>query len=71
MWFDITATKIIQKYLNIYSQMKMHFDNEGKIAAIELFQNGTWITNPILAKRMELENIFLPVQQEASITLKR
>jgi hypothetical protein len=71
MWYDITATKMIQKYLNIYSQIKMQFDAEGKINTVALYQEGRWISSPTLAKRMRLQHISLPVRQEASITLKR
>ena len=71
MWYDITATKMIQKYLNIYSQINMQFDAEGKINTVALFQEGRWISSPTLAKRMRLQHITLPIRQEASITLKR
>lgn len=62
---------MIQKYLNIYSQIKMQFDEEGKVNTVALFQEGKWISSPTLAKRMRLRHIALPIQQEASITLKR
>ncbi len=71
MWYDSAATKMIQKYLNIYSQIKMQFDGEGNIQKVDLFQEGRWISSPTLAKRMRLRHIALPVQQKASITLKR
>jgi hypothetical protein len=71
MWYDITATKTIQKYLNIYSQINMQFDGDGNLKMIALFQNNTWIESPTLAKRMRLQHIQLPVKQKASITLKR
>mgnify|MGYP003682972993 CR=1 FL=1 len=71
MWYDLTATKMIQKYLNIYSQIKMQFDGEGKINTVALFQEGRWISSPTLAKRMRLQHIALPIRQEASILLKR
>jgi len=71
MWYDITATKMIQKYLNMYSQINMQFDGDGKVANVALFQEGKWISSPTLAKRMRLQHISLPIQQEASITLKR
>jgi len=71
MWYDITTTKMIQKYLNIYSQINMQFDGEGKINTVALFQEGKWISSPTLTKRMRLQHISLPVKQEASITLKR
>ena len=71
MWYDITATKMIQKYLNMYSQINMQFDGEGKVAKVALFQEGKWISSPTLAKRMRLQHISLPMRQEASITLKR
>ncbi len=71
MWYDITATKMIQKYLNIYSQINMQFDEEGKVNTVALFQEGKWISSPTLAKRMRLQHIALPIKQEASITLKR
>jgi len=71
MWYDVTATKMIQKYLNIYSQIKMQFDAEGKVNAVDLFQEGRWISSPTLAKRLRLQHIALPVRQKASITLKK
>jgi len=71
MWYDITATKIIQNYLNMYSQIKMQFDGDGKVKTIALFQNNTWIDSPTLATQMRLRHITLPVRQKASITLKR
>lgn len=71
MWSDITATKMIQKYLNMYSQIKMQFDGEGKVNTVALFQKGKWISSPTLAKRMRLQHITLPMRQEASITLIR
>ncbi len=71
MWYDITATKMIQNYLNLYSQINMQFDGDGKIKAIALFQNNTWIDSPTLAKQMRLRHIALPMRQKASITLKR
>lgn len=71
MWYDIAATKMIQKYLNIYSQINMKFDSDGKVNTVALFQEGKWISSPTLAKRMQLRHIALPIKQEASITLKR
>jgi hypothetical protein len=71
MWYDITATKMIQKYLNSYSQINMQFDDDGKVKTIALFQNNTWVQSPTLAKRMRLRHIQLPVKQKASITLRR
>jgi hypothetical protein len=71
MWYNITATKMIQNYLNSYSQIKMQFDSEGKVNTVALFQDGTWIQSPTLAKRMRLRHISLPMRREASITLKR
>ena len=71
MWYDITATKIIQQYLNIYSQIRMQFDHEGKVYKVNLFQNGGWISSPTLAKRMRLQHLTFPVKQKASILLKR
>ncbi|EDP97924.1 hypothetical protein U8527_18195 [Kordia algicida OT-1] len=71
MWYDLTATKMIQKYLNIYSQIKMQFDGEGKINTVALFQEGRWISSPALAKQMRLQHITLPIRQEASMVLKR
>ena len=71
MWYDLTATKMMQQYLNIYSQMKMHFDGEGKVQKVDLLSDGKWISSPTLAKRMRLQHIALPVRQAASITLKR
>ncbi|QHI36454.1 hypothetical protein IMCC3317_18170 [Kordia antarctica] len=71
MWYDITATKMIQKYLNIYSQIKLQFDGEGNVNTVALFQEGKWISSPTLAKRMRLQHISLPIRQKASITLKR
>lgn len=71
MWYDITATKMIQKYLNIYSQINLQFDAKGKVNTVALFQEGKWISSPTLAQQMRLRHIALPIQQEASITLKR
>ncbi|WP_046758335.1 hypothetical protein [Kordia jejudonensis] len=71
MWYDITATKMIQNYLNIYSQINLKFDAKGKVNAVALYQEGRWISSPTLAKRMQLQHIALPIQQAASITLKR
>lgn len=71
MWYDITATKMIQNYLNLYSQINMQFDGEGKVKTIALFQNNTWINSPTLATQMRLRHITLPVRQKACITLKR
>ena len=71
MWYDITATKMIQKYLNMYSQIKMQFDGEGKVNTVALFKEGKWISSPTLAKRMRLQHITLPMQQKACITLIR
>ena len=71
MWYNITATKMIQKYLNIYSQIKLQFDGEGNVNTVALFQEGKWISSPTLAKRMRLQHISLPIRQKASITLKR
>ncbi|PTX61035.1 hypothetical protein C8N46_105191 [Kordia periserrulae] len=71
MWYDIRATKMIQTYLDIYSQIRMQFDAEGKVNTVDLFQEGKWISSPTLAKRMRLQHIALPVRQKASITLKR
>ena len=71
MWYDITATKMIQNYLNQYSQIKMQFDSDGKVKTIALFQNNTWIDSPTLAKQMRLRHITLPMRQKASIILKK
>lgn len=71
MWYDITATKMIQKYLNSYSQINLQFDTNGKVNTVALFQEGKWISSPTLAYQMRLQHIALPVQQAASITLKR
>ncbi len=62
---------MIQKYLNIYSQIKMQFDGEGKVNTVALFQEGKWISSPTLAKRMRLQHIAFPLKQKACITLKR
>lgn len=62
---------MIQTYLDIYSQIRMQFDAEGKVNTVDLFQEGKWISSPTLAKRMRLQHIALPVRQKASITLKR
>ncbi|MEM6718654.1 MAG: hypothetical protein AAF611_05050 [Bacteroidota bacterium] len=71
MWYDVATTKMIQKYLNLYSQINLQFDGEGKVQKVDLFQEGRWISSPTLAKRMRLQHIALPVRKEASITLKR
>lgn len=71
MWYDVTTTKMIQQYLNMYSQINMKFDGDGKVTNVALFQEGKWISSPTLAKRMRLQHISLPIQQKASITLKR
>lgn len=71
MWYSATTTKMIQKYLNIYSQIQMHFDVEGNIHRVDLFIEGKWITSPTLAKQMQLQHVVLPVRQKASILLKR
>ena len=71
MWYDITATKMIQKYLNIYSQINLQFDSKGKVNTVALFHAGQWISSPTLAKRMRLQHIAFPLKQKASITLKR
>jgi hypothetical protein len=71
MWYDSNATKMMQNYLNIYSQINMQFDGKGKLQKVALFQEGRWISSPTLAKSMRLQHIALPVAQQASITLKR
>ena len=71
MWYSAATTRFIQQYLNIYSQIKMHFDVEGTIQKVDLFHEGKWISSPTLAKRMQLQRITLPVAQKASILLKR
>ncbi|KAB8154184.1 hypothetical protein EZY14_007035 [Kordia sp. TARA_039_SRF] len=71
MWYDITVTKMIQKYLDMYSKINLQFDAEGKVNKVDLFQEGKWISSPTLAKRMRLQHIALPVKQKASITLTR
>ena len=71
MWYDITATKMIQKYLNIYSQINLQFDSKGKVNTVALFQDGKWLSSPTLAPRLRLQPIAFPLKQKASITLKR
>lgn len=71
MWYDTSATTMIQKYLNSYSKINLQFNSEGKIQKVDVFLEGRWISSPTLAKRMRLQHIALPVRQEASITLKR
>ncbi|MEM6687442.1 MAG: hypothetical protein AAF617_16810 [Bacteroidota bacterium] len=62
---------MIQKYLNDYSQIKMQFDAKGNVHTVALFQEDRWISSPTLAQRLRLQHIALPLQQKASILLKR
>jgi len=55
MWYTKNYTEIMEMLLARYQQIKLHFNAEGKIAALETLQGKNWVAQPkmvnVLAQR--------------------